>query len=79
LTAAEDALLICDARQIDLGHSGELFAYPHEHLAPKCVVLGAGLGGGVVNPGRYWGRLGYPKVPVWDIWPGCAPWRRGKQ
>ena len=61
--AAKDALLICDERQTGLGRSGKLFAYQHEHLAPDFVVLGAGLGGGVVNAGAVLGPAWMPPGP----------------
>jgi acetylornithine/succinyldiaminopimelate/putrescine aminotransferase len=60
---AKSALLICDERQTGLGRSGKLFSYQHEHLAPDFVVLGAGLGGGVVNAGAVLGPAWLPKGP----------------
>ncbi len=61
--AAPNALLICDERQTGLGRSGKLFAYQHEHVAPDFVVLGAGLGGGVVNAGAVLGPAWLPESP----------------
>ncbi len=61
--AALNALLICDERQTGLGRTGKLFAYQHEHLAPDFVVLGAGLGGGVVNAGAVLGPVWLPQGP----------------
>lgn len=61
--AALNALMICDERQTGLGRSGKLFAYQHEHLAPDFVVLGAGLGGGVVNAGAVLGPAWMPPGP----------------
>lgn len=61
--AALNALMICDERQTGLGRSGKLFAYQHEHVAPDFVVLGAGLGGGVVNSGAVLGPSWLPTGP----------------
>lgn len=61
--AAKNALLICDERRTGLGRSGKLFAYQQEHVAPDFVVLGAGLGGGVVNAGAVLGPAWLPQGP----------------